>query len=127
MKHTLLTLGLILMNSEVVIGSNDFTSVLMDERENVQVARQIVKKAGEDLNISKLAEKEKEWLYETRLLNTLNSLREQRLNNSEDLYRALGKLAEFYIYKRRPDLADERYRELAEQELINALNGSEQE
>ena len=68
-------------------------------------------------------EKDKERLHETRLSKTVNSLRDQGLTNSEDYYRALGNLAEFYSYKGRSDLAAKMHKELAEQELKNALNG----
>jgi hypothetical protein len=121
MRYSLLAIGFIMMSSNVVIGS-----ALMDEEKNAQIEKQIFKKASQtNFDVSSLAKEEKEWLYETELLASLRSSEEQQSSDSEDTSRALAELARFYDYKQRPDLANRRYVQRAEQDLKDALNGAE--
>jgi hypothetical protein len=121
MRYPLLAIGFAIMCSNVVMGS-----ALMNKERNAQIEKKILRKANKsNFDISCLGQEEKEWIYETALLKSLESLRKQDLYSSEDASSLLDDLAQFYNYKKQPHLATQRYIEKAEQDLENALNDNE--
>jgi hypothetical protein len=124
MRYSLLAIGFIsmVMSSSFVIGS-----ALMDEEQNAQIEKRIFKKARQNNFVpSKLTQEEKEWIYETDLLGTLRDNEDSEFNNSADISRILGQLADFYDYKGRANLAYQRYVQQAERDLKDALSGAEE-
>lgn len=89
------------------IAPEDFVSKLYEPLRSKQIEETIFEKAGPQADISTLTWQEKEWLYETRRLNDIETIEKQGGGDEEDLSRILGELSDFYEYKGRGDLADE--------------------
>ncbi|WP_075261584.1 hypothetical protein [Candidatus Odyssella acanthamoebae] len=127
MRYLSLTIGFVsmLMNLNSALSSDDFISNLRGSEESKQIAEAIFEKAGPNVDISALTKEEKEWLYETELLDTVRELQKHGYSDSEDLSNALGELADFYDYKGRDDLANEMLKQKSELDLKCALIGDE--
>lgn len=109
--------------------SKGYASALFDKEGNHQIWQRITQAINpEDINVSslsKLSEIDKEWLYETDLVNTLENLKTQKNTNPQDTSSTLAELARFYLYKGREDLAIPLYKAKAKIDIENALRGDE--
>ncbi|WP_075261236.1 hypothetical protein [Candidatus Odyssella thessalonicensis] len=127
MRYLSLTIGIVsmLMSLNGALSSDDFISNIRGPEENKKIAESIFEKAGTSADVSALTREEKEWLYETELLDSVKKSQQYGYSDSEDLSNVLGELADFYDYKGRGDLSNEVLKMKAELDLKCALMGDE--
>lgn len=127
MKYMSLIIGLISMITNPTIGVSleNIGSQLKGSEENLQISRRIFDKAGPLADVSVLESEEKEWLYETDLLETIKASESHGESEAADRSRDLSELARFYEFKARPDLVDQLLLQKAKLDLTSALKGDE--
>ena len=122
MKYQFLTLSCIGILINTNIASASF-SLLMNEEENQKMQQQIALKSKDEAFKSSLLDlKEKEWLYETDLLNSLEKYNQSDSDDPEYVSRTLSTLAKFYTSKNKPELADRKYDEKVALDFNQIIN-----
>ncbi|WP_010303355.1 hypothetical protein [Candidatus Odyssella thessalonicensis] len=113
------------MNLNMVVGCDNIGSQLIGPEENKEIVRRVMEKAGPNADVRFLTEEEKEWLYETDILESIKISESHGESEAEDRSRDLSELARFYEYKGRSDLVNKTLYQKAQVDLMSALNGNE--
>jgi hypothetical protein len=123
----LFILGSLIM---VMYGTESLASALLEKDENEKIKQSILYKARQEQSAKTLTLPEKEWLYETNLMNSVKNLKAyykkhpEQFIDFEDLTNDLNQLANFYAFKGKNKLAHITYSEAAKWQLKAALLGS---
>ncbi len=109
----------------LVFSLDDIGSQLKGPEENREISRMILEKAGPNADLSSLTEEEKQWLYETDILESIKGSEFHGDSEAPDRSGDLYELALFYEYKGCTTLVNKTLLEKAELDLKMGLKGDE--